>query len=55
MRTVELDVGSGPDSLRFADRPEPKAGRRQVLVKMAACSLNARDLGVRDGRLSRSK
>ena len=49
MRAVELDVGAGLDSIKVVDRPEPKAGRRQVLVKLAACSLNARDLGVAAG------
>ena len=29
-----------------AERPDPKPGHRQVLVKVKACSLNFRDLGI---------
>jgi NADPH:quinone reductase-like Zn-dependent oxidoreductase len=38
--------GAGIDALTKAERPEPKPGHRQVLVKVAACSLNFRDLGI---------
>ena len=44
MKVVELRSSFGLDSLTVADRPEPKPGHGQVLVKMKAFSLNYRDL-----------
>ena len=44
MKVVELQNSFGLDSLAVADRPEPKPGAGQVLVKMKAFSLNYRDL-----------
>jgi NADPH:quinone reductase-like Zn-dependent oxidoreductase len=38
--------GGGIESLMKADVPEPKPGHRQVKVKVAACSINFRDLGI---------
>jgi NADPH:quinone reductase-like Zn-dependent oxidoreductase len=38
--------GAGIDALTKTERNEPKPGHRQVLVKVAACSLNFRDLGI---------
>jgi len=38
--------GAGIDALTKVERPQPKPGHRQVLVKVAACSLNFRDLGI---------
>jgi NADPH:quinone reductase-like Zn-dependent oxidoreductase len=38
--------GGGIESLTKADLPEPKPGHRQVKVKVAACSINFRDLGI---------
>jgi NADPH:quinone reductase-like Zn-dependent oxidoreductase len=39
--------GAGIESVAQADRPDPqKPGHRQVLVKVRACSLNFRDLGI---------
>jgi NADPH:quinone reductase-like Zn-dependent oxidoreductase len=38
--------GAGIDSLVKGERPNPKAAYRQVLVKVVACSLNYRDLGI---------
>ena len=47
MRAYELSKGgAGVEGLRVVERPEPKPGHRQVLVKIAACSLNFRDLGI---------
>jgi NADPH:quinone reductase-like Zn-dependent oxidoreductase len=47
MRAYELPkAGAGIDALRIVDRPMPKPQYRQVLVKVAACSLNYRDLGI---------
>ena len=38
--------GAGIDALTPVERPKPSPGHRQVLVKVAACSLNFRDLGI---------
>jgi NADPH:quinone reductase-like Zn-dependent oxidoreductase len=39
--------GAGIESVTRVDRPDPqKPGHRQVLVKVIACSLNFRDLGI---------
>src|ERR1044072_3380650 len=47
MRAYQLaKSGAGSDALTKVDRPQPKPGHRQVLVKGAACSLNFRDLGI---------
>src|SRR5579863_1055540 len=41
--------GAGIDALAVVERPMPKPLYRQVLVKVAACSLNYRDLGIVHG------
>jgi NADPH:quinone reductase-like Zn-dependent oxidoreductase len=47
MRTYQLPRGgAGIDALVEVDRPIPKPRYRQLLVKVAACSLNYRDLGI---------
>jgi NADPH:quinone reductase-like Zn-dependent oxidoreductase len=47
MRAYQLlKPGAGIDTLAVVDRPTPKPLYRQVLVKIAACSLNYRDLGI---------
>ncbi|HEY5964707.1 MAG TPA: NAD(P)-dependent alcohol dehydrogenase [Xanthobacteraceae bacterium] len=47
MRAYQLPKGgAGIDALTMVDRAQPKPGHRQVLVKVAACSLNYRDLGI---------
>ncbi len=47
MRAYQLAKGgAGIDALVVVDRPMPKPLYRQVLVKVAACSLNFRDLGI---------
>src|SRR5215510_12899 len=47
MRAYQLPKGgAGIDALTKVDRPQPRPGHRQVLVKVAACSLNFRDLGI---------
>jgi NADPH:quinone reductase-like Zn-dependent oxidoreductase len=38
--------GAGIDALIKGERPNPNAAYHQVLVKVAACSLNYRDLGI---------
>jgi NADPH:quinone reductase-like Zn-dependent oxidoreductase len=44
MRTVCLKGGFGLENLAFEDRPIPTCGPRQVLIRVRAVSLNARDL-----------
>jgi NADPH:quinone reductase-like Zn-dependent oxidoreductase len=46
MRAYQLPQGTGIDALGKVDLPVPKPGPRQVLVKVAACSLNFRDLAI---------
>jgi NADPH:quinone reductase-like Zn-dependent oxidoreductase len=47
MRAYQLPkAGAGIEALAKTERPNPKPGWRQVLVKVAACSLNFRDLGI---------
>jgi NADPH:quinone reductase-like Zn-dependent oxidoreductase len=47
MRAYQLPKGgAGIDALVKVERPDPKPTYRQVLVKVAACSLNFRDLGI---------
>jgi NADPH:quinone reductase-like Zn-dependent oxidoreductase len=44
MRVFQIEGEWGMDHLKLSTRPEPKAGPGQVVVKMAASSLNYRDL-----------
>src|SRR5437588_5758404 len=46
MRAYQLPQGTGIDALVKVDLPIPRPGPRQVLVKVAACSLNFRDLAI---------
>jgi NADPH:quinone reductase-like Zn-dependent oxidoreductase len=47
MRAFQLPkAGAGIEALVQVERPDPKPGHRQVLVKIKACSLNFRDLGM---------
>ena len=47
MRAYQLAKGgAGIEALKRVDLPEPKPQYRQVKVKVAACSLNFRDLGI---------
>jgi NADPH:quinone reductase-like Zn-dependent oxidoreductase len=47
MRIYQLPKGgAGIDALVKIERPDPKPAHRQVLVKIKACSLNFRDLGI---------
>ena len=38
--------GAGIEALTLVERPDPKPAYRQILVKIRACSLNFRDLGI---------
>jgi NADPH:quinone reductase-like Zn-dependent oxidoreductase len=47
MRGYQLPKGgAGIDALAIVERPMPKPLYRQVLIKVAACSLNFRDYGI---------
>ena len=46
MRAYQLPQAAGIDALAKVDLPEPKPGPRQVKVRVAACSLNYRDLAI---------
>jgi NADPH:quinone reductase-like Zn-dependent oxidoreductase len=50
MRAIELQGGFGIDSLHVVERPEPKPGPGQVLLRMRAWSLNYRDLMIVKGQ-----
>ena len=52
MRAYELR-GPGLDQLALADRPSPRPGAGQVLVRVRAASLNYRDLLIAFGRYGR--
>jgi NADPH:quinone reductase-like Zn-dependent oxidoreductase len=54
MRTYELH-GKGLDTLTLIERPVPRPGPGQVLVRMHAASLNYRDLLVATGRYGRGE
>jgi len=50
MRAYQLPKGgAGIDALVKVERPDPKPAYRQVAVKVKACSLNFRDLGIARG------
>jgi len=44
MKVIEIRDGFGLDRLTVAERPEPRPGPGQVLLRMRAASLNYRDL-----------
>ncbi len=49
MKAIVIDSAFGLDNLRIIERPEPKPGPGQVLLRMKAWSLNYRDLLVTKG------
>ncbi len=44
MRAIQIEGGFGIDHLRVVERPDPRPAADQVLVRIAAVSLNYRDL-----------
>ena len=49
MTAVVLDSYSGAKALRVEQRPVPKPGKDEVLVKVAASPINPSDLAFLDG------
>jgi NADPH:quinone reductase-like Zn-dependent oxidoreductase len=46
MRAYQLQKASGIDALSKVDLATPTPGARQIMIKVAACSLNFRDLAI---------
>src|SRR5438270_13485100 len=54
MKTYEIAEPKGIDSLKLVERPTPKPGANEVLVRVRATSLNYRDLvTVKGGTVTR--
>ncbi|MBI4338222.1 MAG: zinc-binding dehydrogenase [Chloroflexi bacterium] len=49
MRAVYIQAQGGPEVLTFGQRPDPKPGDGEVLVRIRACALNRLDLWNRQG------
>src|ERR1700677_1374234 len=50
MKAIELQTALGIDNLAVVEKPEPRPGAGQVLLKMKAFSLNYRDMMVVKGQ-----
>ena len=50
MKAVYIAEPGGPDRLIYGDRPEPRAGAGEVVVRVRATALNHADLALRAGR-----
>jgi NADPH:quinone reductase-like Zn-dependent oxidoreductase len=53
MKTYEITDPKGIDSLKLVERPNPKPGPCEVLIRVRATALNYRDLAVVKGGLAR--
>ena len=53
MRVFEIRSSDGIDDLYLADRPEPRPGPGEILVRLRASSLNYRDLMIVQNPVSR--
>jgi NADPH:quinone reductase-like Zn-dependent oxidoreductase len=51
MKAVVIRAYGGPDVLKYEDYPEPVAGQGEVLVRVAASSVNPFDLKIRSGSM----
>ena len=54
MRCYLIPKPAGIDSLTLTERPEPKPGSRQIVVRVRATSLNYRDLITVEGKYARA-
>ena len=50
MKAVYIAEPGGPDKLIYGDRPDPRAGAGEVVVRVRATALNHADLALRAGR-----
>jgi len=50
MKAVEIAAPGGPEQLRIANRPVPKPGVQEVLIRVAAAGVNRPDVMQRQGR-----
>src|SRR5512142_373748 len=50
MKAVEISAPGGPEVLRVVERPVPRPGRGEVLVRVAAAGVNRPDIAQREGR-----
>jgi NADPH:quinone reductase-like Zn-dependent oxidoreductase len=53
MKLYEITEPKGIDSLKLTERPTPKPGAGEVLIRVRAVSLNYRDLAIVKGALAR--
>ncbi len=53
MRVCEVTEFGGPEVLRVAERPEPSASPGEVVVRIAAATVNPSDLAARSGAARR--
>jgi NADPH:quinone reductase len=51
MRAIAIYRFGGPETLVLRDLPEPRPGRRSVLIKVVAAGVNPVDWKIREGRL----
>ena len=49
MKAIRIHEDGGPEVLRYEDVPDPEPGEGEVLVRLAAASLNHLDVWVRKG------
>jgi NADPH:quinone reductase-like Zn-dependent oxidoreductase len=50
MKVYQINIGFGLDSLQLSERPEPRPGPGEILLRLRAVSLNYRDLMVVKGQ-----
>jgi NADPH:quinone reductase-like Zn-dependent oxidoreductase len=55
MKAVFIDRFGGPEVLTYGDQPDPVAGPGQVVVDVAAASVNGADWRVRAGQYAEAK
>src|SRR5215831_12661426 len=55
MKAVYVEKYGGPDVLKYGDLPDPVAGAGEVLVDVAAASVNGADWKVREGNYGYTK
>lgn len=54
MKAMVIDAFGGPDKLHWAEVPKPVAGPGDVLIKLAATSVNPVDWKIREGYLAKA-